>query len=111
MNVGFRSGSAELTPAAARSLDELGRALLSPQLSAYRFRIEGHTDTVGPDEYNRALSEQRAATVVAYLVEHFHIDRARLEALGKGEEGLRVATPDNTPEQQNRRVLIVNIGA
>ena len=47
LTVNFANGSAELTPDAIRTLDELGRALASKDLAAYRFRIEGHTDTVG----------------------------------------------------------------
>ena len=48
LSVQFRTGSAELTPAARRTLDELGKALSDAQLAPYRFRIEGHTDTVMP---------------------------------------------------------------
>ncbi|WP_439579638.1 OmpA family protein, partial [Elioraea sp.] len=47
LNVLFAVNSAELTPQARRVLDELGRALSSADLSPYRFRIEGHTDTTG----------------------------------------------------------------
>ena len=65
--VQFATNSAELTPAAIRTLDELGRALSSQALSASRFRIEGHTDAVGNREHNKSLSEQRAITVVDYL--------------------------------------------
>ena len=47
LNIQFATGSADLTPAAIRSLDQLGQALSTPTLAAYHFRIEGHTDTVG----------------------------------------------------------------
>ena len=53
-----------------RTLDELGRALASKDLAAYRFRIEGHTDTVGSRDYNRALSERRAEAVVDYVAKN-----------------------------------------
>ncbi len=65
LSVQFQSGSAALTPAATHTLDRLGRALASPQLAAYRFRIEGHTDTVGTREINTPLSQHRAEAVAA----------------------------------------------
>ena len=110
LQVQFANGSAALTPAAIRTLDTLGKALTDPALAPYRFRIEGHTDTVGSPAFNQALSEKRAAAVADYLVAHFHVDRARLEPVGVGEAGLLVPTPPQTPEPRNRRVLIVNVG-
>jgi outer membrane protein OmpA-like peptidoglycan-associated protein len=111
MNVQFETGSAELTPEATRALDNLGKALSDQSLAAYRFRIEGHTDTVGSRSYNKELSDRRAAAVVAYLASNFHVDRSRVEAIGMGEEGLLVPTPDQTPEPRNRRVEVVNLGS
>lgn len=109
--VQFATGSADLTPEATQILDRLGRALTDLSLANYRFRIEGHTDTVGSRDANMALSERRAATVVDYLVNNFHVDRSRVQAIGMGEQGLAVATPDQTPEPRNRRVQVVNIGS
>jgi OOP family OmpA-OmpF porin len=111
LTVEFATNAAVLTPPAVRTLSELGRALSSPALAAYRFRIEGHTDTVGVPDANKALSERRAEAVVDFLATRFHLDRSRLEAAGMGEDGLLVQTPPQTPEARNRRVQIVNIGA
>ena len=111
LTVQFPTNSAELTPAAARVLDELGRALSSQALTGFRFRIEGHTDTVGSPDANKTLSERRAATVVEYLVGRFSIDRARLEPVGMGQDGLLVQTPPQRAEPRNRRVQVVNLGA
>ncbi len=111
LTVNFETGSAVLTPDAMRTLDELGRALASKQLAGYRFRIEGHTDTVGPRDYNRLLSERRAAAVAAYITKKFGVDPSRLQPVGMGEEGLLVPTPDQTPEPRNRRVQVINLGA
>jgi OOP family OmpA-OmpF porin len=111
LNVQFATGSAELTPEATRVLDNLGKALSDRTLVSYRFRIEGHTDTVGAPLYNKELSDRRAATVVDYLATNFHVDRSRMEAFGMGEDGLLVPTPDQTPEQRNRRVQVVNVGS
>ncbi len=111
LNVLFATNSADLTPAAVQTLDDLGRALTDPTLAPYRFRVEGHTDTVGSRDRNKALSDRRAIAVAEYLTQRFHVDRARLEPVGMGEEGLAVPTPDQTPEARNRRVLVVNIGS
>jgi len=111
ITVQFRTGSADLTPAAMRQLDQLGRALTSATLASYKFRIEGHTDTVGSKDANQALSERRAQTVVAYLESKFGVSADRLQAVGMGENGLAVATGDQVPEARNRRVQVVNLGA
>lgn len=111
LTVQFRTGSADLTSAAEHTLDELGHALSSPSLAGFHFRIEGHTDTVGSADKNKALSQERAEKVVDYLVSKFGVDKGRLEAVGMGEEGLLVQTPPQTPEPRNRRVTVVNEGA
>jgi OmpA-OmpF porin, OOP family len=111
LNVDFATGSAELTPAAMHTLDSLGQALKDPKLAHDRFRIEGHTDTVGSVAANKVLSEQRAKRVAAYLEDKFGIAGARLRPVGMGEQGLLVPTPPQTPEARNRRVLVVNEGA
>ena len=111
LTVQFANGSAELTPQAVQVLDNLGRALSNQALVDYRFRIEGHTDTVGSREYNNALSDRRAAAVVDYLVGNFRVDRSRVEAIGMGKDGLLVPTADQTAEPRNRRVQVVNLGS
>ena len=110
LTVNFATGSAALTPSATRLLADLALALASPQLAGFRFRIEGHTDSVGAPALNQALSERRAAAVRAYLVSRQGIAPARLEAVGLGEQSLLVPTPDETAEPRNRRVQILNLG-
>jgi outer membrane protein OmpA-like peptidoglycan-associated protein len=109
LSVPFASGSATISPAAARVLDELGKALTSPKLANYKFRVEGHTDTVGTPETNKTLSEQRANSVTDYLVTKFGIDRSRLTPVGMGEEGLLVATGPGVPNAANRQVRVVTL--
>jgi OOP family OmpA-OmpF porin len=108
-NITFASGSADLTPAATKVLDTLGKALSSSELSASKFRIEGHTDTVGSPETNKALSAKRAEAVVGYLSQHYNIAGDRLTPVGMGEDSLLVPTGPNVAEQRNRRVHVVNI--
>jgi len=111
ITVMFATGSATLTPEAERALAPLGRALSSQDLAGYRFRIEGHTDTVGSAATNQALSERRAAAVRDYLIARFGVSPSRLEAVGLGETQLLVPTPPQTPNMRNRRVQVVNIGS
>ncbi len=110
LTVAFASGSAALGPEATRVLDNLGRALGSARLAGYRFRVEGHTDTVGSAAMNQALSERRAAAVRAFLVTRHGVDPARIEAVGLGQTQLLVPTQDETAEPRNRRVQVVNLG-
>ncbi|WP_338663944.1 OmpA family protein [Pararoseomonas sp. SCSIO 73927] len=111
ITVQFPTNSATLTPAAERALAPLGQALSSPELAPYRFRIEGHTDTVGPDEPNRVLSQRRAEAVRDFLTQRYNVPATRLEAAGLGESQPLVSTGDNRAEQRNRRVQVLNIGS
>ena len=66
--------------------------------------IEGHTDNDGTDEQLMALSQQRAESVVAYLVDKYGIDRSRFTAKGYGNT--RRISYNKTAEgrQRNRRI-------
>lgn len=108
--VDFETGSANLTPQAMATLDQLGEALTSPQLAAYNFKIAGHTDTVGDASTNQSLSASRAQAVKSYLETKFGISDSRLQAIGLGESDLLDPTPPQTPDQHNRRVQIINLG-
>ncbi len=88
-------------------LDRLAAALADARLATFRFLVAGHTDAKGSAEYNQALSERRAASVVNYLVRAAKIDRTRLIDKGFGESEL--ADPANPEGAVNRRVQIVNL--
>jgi outer membrane protein OmpA-like peptidoglycan-associated protein len=111
LTVNFPLGSATLTPEAERALAPLGRALASNDLASYRFRIEGHTDTLGDTMLNRTLSERRAISVRNYLESHFGVAPNRLEAIGFGDKQLLVDTAPQVNEPRNRRVQVLNIGS
>ena len=111
LQITFAPGSALVTPEAERALAPVADALNSPDLQPYRFRIEGHTDTVGDAEVNMALSEQRANRVVDYLVNKFGVDKSRVEAVGMGEDRPLVPARANVPEPRNRRVMVINLGS
>ncbi|MFU8765992.1 MAG: OmpA family protein, partial [Haliea sp.] len=68
-------------------------------------QVEGHTDSVGPENYNQQLSQRRAQAVVDLLVNQHGIAVNRLEAIGYGE-ARPVATNDTADGRaENRRVM------
>lgn len=83
LRVTFVTGSTELTEAGRREAEKFLTALASPSLAAKKFRIEGHTDSVGSREFNVELSKRRAQAVVDYLAAK-GADRSRFSVLGYG---------------------------
>ncbi len=71
------------------------------------FLIEGHTDAVGTDEANLALSDRRAESVALILSDYFKIPAENLVTQGYGEQQLKVQTEGE--ERENRRVAIRRI--
>jgi outer membrane protein OmpA-like peptidoglycan-associated protein len=84
LDIRFANDSNQLSPAAHAQLSQLGSALNSPALSHTRFLIAGHTSATGDPGHNQQLSESRARSVRAYLLEHFSIAPARIETTGYG---------------------------
>ena len=98
----FYMGTATLLPTATPALSQLAAELRArPTL---RVRLAGHTDRVGEPDKNRALSEQRAAAVIAFLVKS-GIAPTRLVAVGYGDA--RPIYP--TPDARNRRVEVEEV--
>jgi outer membrane protein OmpA-like peptidoglycan-associated protein len=103
----FRSGSFELLPGARERLAKVsGIVLAYPSLHV---SVEGHTDSVGSDEYNQNLSEHRAESVRDYFVQQ-GIQSSTIDARGFGKT--EPIASNDTPEgrQQNRRVELVLSG-
>ena len=72
--------------------------------------ISGHTDSVGPDAYNKSLSQKRANAVKDYLVKK-GIDSRRVTAVGYGEEKPLASNDDEKEGRElNRRVEFKVIG-
>jgi len=102
----YELASARLTEDSKKIIDEHLLSLMTEKPNI-RVEIMSHTDSRGDDDYNMALSQQRAQSVVNYLVSR-GINRGRLVAKGYGETRLvnRCANGvDCTEEehQQNRR--------
>lgn len=85
--------------------DEVGRvATFMQKFPSTTAVIEGHTDDVGSDEHNMQLSQQRAESVVNYLVDKFGIDRSRLAAKGYGKTRPIADNATEEGRQKNRRI-------
>ncbi len=99
--VTFITDSAELTPGSKRILNRVASSL--KEWSEVDVEVEGHTDSVADAAYNKDLSQRRAESVRAYLIER-GVSASRLSARGYGET--RPVASNNTPEgrSKNRRV-------
>ncbi len=99
-NVFFDTGSASLQSSSKAELDQLAEMLeQNPQL---RIQINGHTDNIGDDAANQALSEQRAKAVQDYLLEK-SIATTRLKFKGFGESKPMEPNDTEAGRARNRR--------
>ncbi len=69
----------------------------------YKAEINGHTDSIGSEQYNQTLSEKRAQAVMQKLIE-IGLDRARLTYKGYGETQPLSTNDTKEGREQNRRV-------
>jgi outer membrane protein OmpA-like peptidoglycan-associated protein len=103
----FDFNQSTLKPGAREKLAKVSGILLA--YPGLRVAIEGHTDSIGTDQYNQTLSEKRASNVRDYLVAQ-GISMNNLSAMGMGKAN-PVASNDNAAgRQQNRRVEMVVSG-
>ncbi|WP_294929151.1 OmpA family protein [uncultured Paracoccus sp.] len=108
-SITFDTGSAAISPTQAEQLSLLGRVIADSIRDNPNevFLIEGHTDAVGSDISNLALSDRRAESVALALTEYFDVPPENLVVQGYGEQFLRIETQE--AERANRRVGIRRI--
>jgi OOP family OmpA-OmpF porin len=99
--VNFDFDKATIRPDAKSILDEAASILRDNPTVAVS--IEGHTDSIGSDDYNLRLSMRRAAAVQAFLIEA-GIAEARLSTRGFGESQPVASNDTDDGRAQNRRV-------
>lgn len=99
----FDTDKATLTPASQQVLDSMYE-LLRTRGDA-KIEIRGHTDDVGKDAYNQALSERRAQAVVDYLVRK-GLKADNIHARGFGESQPIASNATAEGRAQNRRVTL-----
>ena len=107
----FEFDKATLTPRAEETLTVLGPMI--ENVGPHPVTIEGHTDSVGTDDYNQELSERRAERVRNWLLEHRVVEKRAVSTVGFGEK--KPVAPNTKPDGKdnppgralNRRVEIV----
>lgn len=105
--VNFEFDKSVLTAQAKNTLDE-AVDLLRDTDEMIEVRVEGHTDSIGSEQYNMQLSQERADAVVQYLSDN-GVNETLLKPVGMGE-GFPVASNEtDAGRAENRRVdFVVN---
>jgi outer membrane protein OmpA-like peptidoglycan-associated protein len=96
-----------LKPGAREKLAKVSGILLA--YPGLKIQLEGHTDSIGTDDYNMTLSQQRADAVQEYLVQQ-GVGAANLTAVGLGKASPVASNDTDAGRQQNRRVEMVVSG-
>jgi OmpA-OmpF porin, OOP family len=100
----FLEGTTEMTAESLPVLEDL-RAEIAKRPGA-EVQVTGHTDTVGNDADNDALSQKRAEEILNLLASR-GFDRSIMSAVGRGERELKQPTEDNVSSPVNRRVEVI----
>ncbi len=105
-SIQFKVGSPEVAPASEQTLREIAKMLsLNPERCVL---VEGHTDISGNAERNMVLSQERAGSVVKFIVEKAGMNRDRLVPIGKGSSD--PIKNSNPRDEKNRRVVFKVVG-
>jgi outer membrane protein OmpA-like peptidoglycan-associated protein len=96
-----------LKPAAREKLAKVAGILLA--YPGLKIQLEGHTDSIGTDEYNQKLSEQRAGSVRDYLAQQ-GVPANTMTAVGFGKADPVASNANDAGRQRNRRVEMVVSG-
>ena len=100
----FTEGTTEMTADSVPVVDAI-RAEIAKRSGA-EVQVTGHTDTVGNDADNDALSRKRAEEILNLLASK-GFDRRIMTAVGRGKRELKVPTADNVSNAINRRVEVI----
>lgn len=101
----FEFDSAALKSEGKQQLNEIARKIVRLGDRVESIHVDGHTDSVGPDDYNMDLSVRRARSVTDHLVAR-GVDADRIETRGHGETRPVADNSTDAGRQQNRRVEI-----
>ncbi|WP_394369449.1 OmpA family protein [Fulvivirga lutea] len=103
-NIYFDFDNATLRPESAPQLNKVIKFLEDNK--KIKIQLDGHTCSIGKDDYNQKLSEDRARAVLEYLVDNGIKDK-RLSSFGFGETKPRETNEDESGREKNRRVEFV----
>ncbi len=93
-----------LTKSAMSTLDDVAKKFAENK--NYIMVLEGHTDSIGPKDYNYTLSEKRVKSVVRYLVGEKKLDINRIYTVGLGKLNPIASNKTRQGRKKNRRVTI-----
>jgi len=103
----FAVGQSKILPGNKSLLEKVGRALAL--FEDFDVIIEGHTDNLGSDQVNEALSEHRAEAVRHYLVMNHNLPYDRMIAVGYGASRPLAANTTEAGRAVNRRIDLIVI--
>ena len=104
--VRFGFDKSELSDEAKAALDQFAAPLVSSNENVY-VEIQGHTDSVGTDQYNYELGLERAEAVRRYLNRQHGIPLHRMSVISYGETASVSDNGTREGRAQNRRVVLV----
>lgn len=100
--VHFAFNKADLTRADRQLLDELAEQI--PNTKGYIVQIEGNTDSIGDAQYNYALSQRRASSVIQYLAHQYNVPPHKIYVIGFGKDHPDAKNTTAQGRAENRRV-------
>ena len=100
----FDIDSAVVRPGARQTLEEVAAVMVEYPKTAVV--VQGHTDSTGTDQHNQELSERRAGSVEAQLLQN-GVDRERITSMGFGETSPVASNESEQGRQLNRRVEVL----
>ncbi|MDH3222980.1 MAG: OmpA family protein [Gemmatimonadota bacterium] len=104
-NVYFNFDQETMRSESQAALDEVGQILA--ERDDLRVEIQGHTDSIGDEDFNLRLSQARADAVLEYLTSRFPNTAGRLSAVGLGESQPLADNGFVEGRQENRRVEFI----
>ena len=104
--VKFGFNKDNLSDGARAALDQFAQPLVGQNQNVY-IEIQGHTDSVGSDQYNYDLGLQRAEAVRRYLNLQQHIPLHRMSVISYGETAPVESNKTRDGRAKNRRVVLV----
>jgi OmpA-OmpF porin, OOP family len=101
----FDFNKAVLKPQASKSLNKLSEEI--KKYPGTKIIVEGYTDSLGTEGYNKKLSLSRAIAVKKYLERKLPAGFSKIEAKGMGENNPLVSNNTKEGQEKNRRVEIL----
>jgi len=110
----FSLDGAVLFPFDSAALSDDGKAIIDERILKYRGKVKdmlaidvvGYTDNVGADDYNQALSVERAQAVADYIDLQRDVAHSEIEVRGKGED---MAEGETAEDRAVDRRVIINV--